>query len=427
MTLSYSTGKVIYCGDGQTTHWQIPFAFLSAADLQVYLLEADGTQTRLSSGYQVDLTEKEVIYPLDTQEQMPLSAQQKLLILRRTPLQQDTQFEVQSALDPQVLEDGYDKAMLIAQEQAEELSRAVKFPVGTTDPATNADAYLTRLTQVTQSAAAADGQLQQSLFQVQQTVQTAAEAAQEAQAAVDQLEQYAATAQAGATTATQQAQTVATQAGQVATQAQSVAQQAEEVSAQAQTVAQQAEEVSAQAQTVATQAQTATAQATAARTAAQQAQASQTQAAQSASAAAASAAEAAQSAAGGSALANKADKDLSNCPADYDYVVESKLPTADDPTWYRKYKSRWLEQGGLVTSASDVSVTLPKPFANTNYSLQCTNRRLSTQDGWGWIFVFGVTATSFSARACYGGGTATDMNMMWEAKGFGAAEEESDA
>ncbi|WP_178337784.1 hypothetical protein [Candidatus Avelusimicrobium facis] len=391
MTLSYSTGKVIYCGDGQSTHWQIPFAFLQAADLHVYVLRADGTRARLSSGYQVDTTEKEVIYPLDTQEQAPLTAEEKLLILRRTPLQQDMQLEVQSTLDPQVLEDGYDKAMLIAQEQAEELSRAVKFPAGTEDPTTDADAYLTRLEQATQTAAAADGQLQQSLSQAQQTVQTAAEAAQGAQAAAGQLAQYAATAQAGAETATQQAQAV---------------------SVQAQLVAQQAEQVAGQA--------------AAAQTAAQQAQTSQTQAAQSAAAAAASAAQAAQSAAGGGNMENKADKDLSNCPANYDYVVESKYPTAADPSWYRKYKSGWLEQGGLAKNDADATVTLLKPFADTNYSVQCTNRRLSTSDGWGWIFVLNMTATSFMARACYAGGDATNIRAMWEAKGF-AAEEEGDA
>lgn len=391
MTLSYSTGKVIYCGDGQSTHWQIPFAFLQAADLHVYVLRADGTRARLSSGYQVDTTEKEVIYPLDTQEQAPLTAEEKLLILRRTPLQQDMQLEVQSTLDPQVLEDGYDKAMLIAQEQAEELSRAVKFPAGTADPTTDADAYLTRLEQATQTAAAADGQLQQSLSQAQQTVQTATEAVQGAQAAAGQLAQYAATAQAGAETAAQQAQAV---------------------SVQAQLVAQQAEQVAGQA--------------AAAQAAAQQAQTSQTQAAQSAAAAAASAAQAAQSAAGGGNMENKADKDLSNCPANYDYVVESKYPTAADPSWYRKYKSGWLEQGGLAKNDADATVTLLKPFANTNYSVQCTNRRLGADDGWGWIFVLNMTATSFMARACYAGGNATNIRAMWEAKGF-AAEEEGDA
>ena len=103
-----------------------------------------------------------------------------------------------------------------------------------------------------------------------------------------------------------------------------------------------------------------------------------------------------------------------------DYVVERKLPTADDPSWYRKYKSGWLEQGGLAKNNTDVTVTLLKPFADTNYSVQCTNRRLGADDGWGWIFVLNMTATSFMARACYAGGEVTNINAMWEAKGQGA-------
>ena len=115
---------------------------------------------------------------------------------------------------------------------------------------------------------------------------------------------------------------------------------------------------------------------------------------------------------------SKADTSLSNVLANIDYVVESQVNS--DGSWYRKYKSGWLEQGGLAKSNEDVTVTLLKPFADTNYSVQCTNRRLSTSDGWGWIFVLNMTATSFMARACYAGGDITNINAMWEAKGMGA-------
>lgn len=74
------------------------------------------------------------------------------------------------------------------------------------------------------------------------------------------------------------------------------------------------------------------------------------------------------------ALTGKANTDLSNVLANIDYVVESKVPTASDPNWYRKYKSGWLEQGGLVTVSGLVgaTVTLLKPFANTTYNIQLT-------------------------------------------------------
>ena len=63
----------------------------------------------------------------------------------------------------------------------------------------------------------------------------------------------------------------------------------------------------------------------------------------------------------------KADVDLGNVPANYDYVVESQSPTASNGyTWYRKYKSGWVEQGGTAASGSS-SVTFPVEFANTGY------------------------------------------------------------
>ena len=49
--------------------------------------------------------------------------------------------------------------------------------------------------------------------------------------------------------------------------------------------------------------------------------------------------------------------------AGYDYVVESQLPTADNNyTWYRKYKSGWVEQGQKVSTLSNntqKTITLP--------------------------------------------------------------------
>ena len=51
-----------------------------------------------------------------------------------------------------------------------------------------------------------------------------------------------------------------------------------------------------------------------------------------------------------------------------DYVVESQLPTAENGyTWYRKYASGWVEQGGHCTGSIGYTVTFVVPFADTNY------------------------------------------------------------
>lgn len=75
------------------------------------------------------------------------------------------------------------------------------------------------------------------------------------------------------------------------------------------------------------------------------------------------------------ALNAKADIDLGNLPANFDYVVESQVPTADNGyTWFRKYKSGWVEQGGITTFAKhnantskENTVSLPVEMADTQY------------------------------------------------------------
>ena len=68
---------------------------------------------------------------------------------------------------------------------------------------------------------------------------------------------------------------------------------------------------------------------------------------------------------------SKADSDLKNIPTNYDYVVESQMPTAETGyTWYRKYKSGWVEMGG-ITSVNNV--TFPVEMADTNYTFFRTN------------------------------------------------------
>lgn len=65
-------------------------------------------------------------------------------------------------------------------------------------------------------------------------------------------------------------------------------------------------------------------------------------------------------------LSGKADANLGNVPSNYDYVVESQVNA--DGSWYRKYKSGWLEQGGFVNVAN-ATVTFPKPFSGAPATL----------------------------------------------------------
>lgn len=55
----------------------------------------------------------------------------------------------------------------------------------------------------------------------------------------------------------------------------------------------------------------------------------------------------------------------------YDYVVDWQVPTSvNGYIWYRKYKSGWVEQGGILPNTSglvDYTVTLPVTMANNCY------------------------------------------------------------
>ena len=58
-----------------------------------------------------------------------------------------------------------------------------------------------------------------------------------------------------------------------------------------------------------------------------------------------------------------------------DFVVESQLPTAENNyTWYRKYKSGWVEQGGIYNSAD---LTFVVEMADSNYYLFLQPRNTS--------------------------------------------------
>lgn len=118
--------------------------------------------------------------------------------------------------------------------------------------------------------------------------------------------------------------------------------------------------------------------------------------------------------------ASKADTALSNVLANIDYVIESKFPTADDPTWYRVYKSGWVEQGGIATEPyySNVNtVTYSKPFKDTNYTLVVSLAR----DGDYGEANMAVYGTAFNKTATgFQNYTHQSSPKNWYACGIGA-------
>jgi len=121
---------------------------------------------------------------------------------------------------------------------------------------------------------------------------------------------------------------------------------------------------------------------------------------------------------GGTILAKQSDiPDIANA----DYVVESQSPTADNNyTWYRKYKSGWVEQGGdnMVQT-----ITLPVEMADNKYHIQITGTCMSAANN---VYVFGwrdVTTTGFISQgnvlnSSGGSAVANTAEKFWRVCGF---------
>lgn len=96
-----------------------------------------------------------------------------------------------------------------------------------------------------------------------------------------------------------------------------------------------------------------------------------------------------------------------------DYVVEFQVNA--DGSWYRKYKSGWLEQGGLVAStfgATGTVQTFIKPYTDANYTLTATARGRFDLT----FLITSKTATTFSCAYSSSGVGAYD----WRSEGQGA-------
>lgn len=275
MTVANLKTKQIYPGDGVRRVWEIPFPFIRAEHIRVWRVDERGRAVEKTAGFTVDETEKEVTYPVEDSLELPLQAGEYLVLERQTPLTQETDLKRQAALDAQGLEDALDAGVLRAQELAEGLSRALKFPVQAQGNETDVTAYITQLTDVQENALSACRQAEQSAKQAAdnaalcaQTAQESARLAVDAKAQVAQFQpqiESAKNAALQAQTASESAQAACDESRRQCVSAQQVCAAAQEQTAAAQAgVAAGAQSVSTQAaqvQTLAAQSATAAEQA----------------------------------------------------------------------------------------------------------------------------------------------------------------------
>jgi hypothetical protein len=125
MTVSTTTRKVAYAGDGSSVTFAVPFPFLSASHLQALRTTAGGTTESMSiiastgagspSGGSITVSQ-------------PVGAGNSLLILRDTPETQETDYLANDAFPAESHERALDKLTMLVQEMQEEASRALLLP-----------------------------------------------------------------------------------------------------------------------------------------------------------------------------------------------------------------------------------------------------------------------------------------------------------
>ena len=130
------------------------------------------------------------------------------------------------------------------------------------------------------------------------------------------------------------------------------------------------------------------------------------------------------------ALNDKEDRDLRNTDtgSGADAVIEYQKPTAENNyTWYRKYASGWVEQGGRATtnSSNPKQITLPVEMGDVYYNINILGQ--TSTDGYSnaaWQVMPITTATSpKSTTSFYAQASITGYNLFfyWEVKGMAAS------
>ena len=123
------------------------------------------------------------------------------------------------------------------------------------------------------------------------------------------------------------------------------------------------------------------------------------------------------------ALNNKVDLPTNDSQDGIDFVVDWQNPTADNShTWYRRYKSGWVEQGGVASiimnsSGATNNITLPIEMADANYAVSALlagafgNRQLASR--------LSLNRTTYVCILAYCASTET-QSCYWQVSGMSA-------
>jgi len=130
MALEAKRTHITYLADGEVREFPVPFAYSRTADIRLLHTSAAGVETAITSNFRVNVNEAgntSVTFPVTGP---PLPYGTRLTVYRDTPLTQIVRLLNTGAFHPQTLEiDGFDRLVMMIQEVAAEVDRAVKVAI----------------------------------------------------------------------------------------------------------------------------------------------------------------------------------------------------------------------------------------------------------------------------------------------------------
>ncbi len=144
MSLSSETARQLYNGNGALTEFAVPFYFeVLAVDVDAYLISALGVATQLTyvvgstpgagEFALVDTVKTGRLYTAaDVKVNSAPAADEKILILRGTPLKQTTVITGVDGVPPKTVELAADRIVMMIQKLEERMDRMLAFRVGYT-------------------------------------------------------------------------------------------------------------------------------------------------------------------------------------------------------------------------------------------------------------------------------------------------------
>lgn len=129
MTVSSSTSRASYAGNGTTTVFAVPFYFLANSQLSVSLWSSAGVETVQVLGTNYSVTGAGVLTGGSITMVVAPASGTTLVITRAVPLTQETDLQPNDRLPAETLEQSIDKLTMITQQNAENANRAIRSPL----------------------------------------------------------------------------------------------------------------------------------------------------------------------------------------------------------------------------------------------------------------------------------------------------------